>query len=97
MKLHAAALLAILCLGIFTVHIVKGSGASESMRKGSCVNLFTRQLSIRNLVSYEKQHIPVTAIVFITKRGIRICVSEDQNWVQAAMKNIEEKRTTKHK
>ncbi|NXG03392.1 XCL1 protein, partial [Sakesphorus luctuosus] len=71
-----------------------GSGASQSMRKFSCVRLSTRQLSIRNLVSYEK-HAQVNAIMFITKKGIRICVSEDQNWVQAAMKSIEEKRTTK--
>ncbi|XP_071428434.1 lymphotactin-like isoform X2 [Pithys albifrons albifrons] len=94
MKLHVAALLAILCLGIFTVHTVKGSGASESMRKFSCVHLSTRQLSIRNLVSYEKQHIPVTAIMFMTKKGIRICVRPDQHWVQTAMKKIDERSTS---
>ncbi|NXF79383.1 XCL1 protein, partial [Sclerurus mexicanus] len=71
-----------------------GSGASQSMRRFSCVNLSTRQLNIRNLVSYEK-HSQSNAVMFITKRGIRICVSADEKWVQAAVKNMEEKRTTK--
>ncbi|NWR85971.1 XCL1 protein, partial [Furnarius figulus] len=71
-----------------------GSGASQSMRRFSCVNLSTRQLSIRNLVGYEK-HAQSNAIMFITKRGIRICVSAEEKWVQAAMKSMKEKRTTK--
>ncbi|XP_074428933.1 lymphotactin-like [Larus michahellis] len=97
MKLHAAAILIILWLGIFTVHTVKGSVGSQPMRKYSCVSLSTQQLNIRNLVSYEKQKVPVNAIMFITTKGIKICVSPDQKWVQSAIKKIDEKRTTKHK
>ncbi|NXW62889.1 XCL1 protein, partial [Eurystomus gularis] len=72
-----------------------GSIVSQSMRKVSCVNLSTQQLNIQNLVSYENQHTPVKAVMFITKRGIRICVSPDQKWVRAAIKKIEKNRTTK--
>ncbi|NXL48764.1 XCL1 protein, partial [Podilymbus podiceps] len=74
-----------------------GSIGSQSMRKLSCVTLSTQQLNIRNLVSYEKQQVPLNAIMFITTKGIRICVSPDQKWVQTAIKKIDQKRTTKGK
>ncbi|KFP78517.1 Cytokine SCM-1 beta, partial [Apaloderma vittatum] len=95
MKLHAAAILVIFWLGVLPVHTVEGSASSQSMRKISCVDLSTQQLNIRNLISYEKQQTPVKAIMFITKKGIRICVSPNQKWVQTAMKKIDQKRTTK--
>ncbi|NXF41527.1 XCL1 protein, partial [Nyctibius bracteatus] len=72
-----------------------GSIGSQSMRRLSCVSLSTKQLNIRNLVSYERQQIPVNAIMFITTKGIKICVSPDQKWVQAAIKKIDQKNTTK--
>ncbi|KFP50167.1 Lymphotactin, partial [Cathartes aura] len=72
-----------------------GSIGSQPMRKFSCVSLSTQKLNIRNLVSYEKQQVPVNAIMFITTKGIKICVSSDQKWVQAAIKKIDQKRTTK--
>ncbi|NXK69748.1 XCL1 protein, partial [Sylvietta virens] len=74
-----------------------GSASSQSMRKFSCVTLSTRQLNIRNLVSYQKQQVPTDAIMFITAGGIRICVSADQRWVQTAMKRIDERRAAKRK
>ncbi|NXD86065.1 XCL1 protein, partial [Halcyon senegalensis] len=74
-----------------------GSVGSQSMRKISCVNLSTQQLNIQTLVSYEKQEAPVKAIMFITKRGIKICVSPDQKWVQAAVTKIDRRRTAKGK
>ncbi|NWQ74706.1 XCL1 protein, partial [Columbina picui] len=74
-----------------------GSAGSQSMRKVSCVNLSTRQLNIQNLISYEKQQVPVDAIMFITRKGIKICVSPHQKWVQTAIKKIDQKRTTKGK
>ncbi|KFV45078.1 Lymphotactin, partial [Tyto alba] len=70
-----------------------GSVGSQPMRKFSCVSLSTQQLNIRKLVSYEKQQVPVKAIMFITTKGIKICVSPDQKWVQAAIKKIDQKRT----
>ncbi|KFP27868.1 Lymphotactin, partial [Colius striatus] len=95
MKLHAATILVIFWLGVFTVHMVKGSAGSQPMRNLSCVSLSTKQLNIRNLINYEKQQVPVNAIMFITTKGIRICVSPNQKWVQVAMKKIDQKRTTK--
>ncbi|NXU43595.1 XCL1 protein, partial [Drymodes brunneopygia] len=97
MKLHTAAILLLFWLGIFTLHTVKGNASSQSMRKFSCVTLSTKQLNVRNLVSYEKHQVPTNAIMFITARGIRICVSADQRWVQAAIKNIDERRAAKRK
>ncbi|NWW10617.1 XCL1 protein, partial [Oreocharis arfaki] len=97
MKLHTAAILLLFCLGIFTVHTVRGNASSASMRKYSCVTLSSKQLNIRNLMSYEKQQVPSDAIMFITAKGIRICVRPDQKWVQAAVKKIDERRAAKRK
>ncbi|XP_063276019.1 lymphotactin-like [Prinia subflava] len=97
MKLHTAAILLLVCLSIFTVHTVKGSASSQSMRKFNCVTLSPKQLNIRSLVSYEKQQVPTDAIMFITAGGIRICVRADQRWVQNAIKRIDERRAAKRK
>ncbi|NXB51228.1 XCL1 protein, partial [Leucopsar rothschildi] len=72
-----------------------GSTSVQAMRKFKCVNLSTSRLNIQNLVKYERQQIPINAIMFITARGIRICVSPDQKWVQTAIKTIDEKRAAK--
>ncbi|NXE91039.1 XCL1 protein, partial [Menura novaehollandiae] len=97
MKLHTAAILLIFWLGIFTVHRVKGNASSQSMRKFSCVTLSSKQWNIRNFVNYEKHQVPINAIMFITARGMRICVSPDQEWVKAAIKKIDERRIAKRK
>uniref|UniRef100_A0A8D2NYP3 Chemokine interleukin-8-like domain-containing protein n=1 Tax=Zosterops lateralis melanops TaxID=1220523 RepID=A0A8D2NYP3_ZOSLA len=97
MKLHTAAILLLFWLGIFTVHTVQGSASSQSMRKFSCVTLSTKQMNIQNLVSYERQQVPTEAIMFITAKGIKICVSPNPRWVQAAMKRIDERRAAKRK
>ncbi|NWX33694.1 XCL1 protein, partial [Notiomystis cincta] len=97
MKLHTTAILFLFWLGIFTVCTVKGNASSQSMRKFTCVTLSTKQLNVRNLVSYERQQVPTNAIMFITARGIKICVSADQRWVQTAIKNIDERRAAKRR
>ncbi|NXM66458.1 CCL7 protein, partial [Serilophus lunatus] len=94
MKLHAAAILVLFWLSVFTVHTVKGSAGSQSMTKFQCVDLSPKQLKIRNLKSYEKQT-QTNAVMFVTTNGIKICVRSDQKWVQHAMKKIDEKRTAK--
>ncbi|NXU78358.1 XCL1 protein, partial [Oreotrochilus melanogaster] len=70
-----------------------GSVGSQPMRKLSCVSLSTKKLNVRNLVNYEKQEVPVNAIMFITTKGIRICVSPENKWVQAAVRKIDQRRT----
>ncbi|NXL57207.1 XCL1 protein, partial [Chordeiles acutipennis] len=85
------------CFCHLPILLLLGSIASQTMRKSSCVSLSTQQPNIRNLVSYEKQQVPVDAIRFTTTKGIKICASPDQKWVQAAIKKIDQKRTTKAK
>ncbi|NXO79475.1 CCL2 protein, partial [Sitta europaea] len=72
-----------------------GSARSASTRKFSCVNLPTKQVNTRTLVSYGKQRIPTDAIMFITAGGKRICASAGQRWVQTAIKKIDERRAAK--
>ncbi|NXQ32414.1 XCL1 protein, partial [Alaudala cheleensis] len=97
MKLHTAAILLLFWLGIFTVHTVNGNASSQSMRKFKCVTLSTKQLNIRNLVSYERHQGPTNAIMFITTGGIRICVRADHGWVKTAIMKIDEKNAAKRK
>ncbi|NWW10614.1 XCL1 protein, partial [Oreocharis arfaki] len=81
----------------FIFFSILGSASSASMRKYSCVTLSSKQLNIRNLVSYEKHQVPTEAIMFITAKGIRICVSANQSWVQTAMSRIDGRRAAKRK
>ncbi|NXD47092.1 XCL1 protein, partial [Copsychus sechellarum] len=74
-----------------------GNTSGQVMRKFRCVTLSTKQLNIQNLINYERQQVPIDAIMFITARGIKICVSPDQKWVQNAIKRIDEKRAAKRK
>ncbi|NXH48918.1 XCL1 protein, partial [Dicaeum eximium] len=74
-----------------------GSAGSQSMRKFSCVTLSPARLNIRNLVSYEKQQVPIKAIMFLAADGTNICVSANKKWVQAAIKTIDERRGAKRK
>ncbi|NWR74000.1 XCL1 protein, partial [Centropus unirufus] len=83
------------CLCHLSIFLL-GSVASQSMNRFSCVNLSAQKLNIRNLVSYKKQDGPVEAIIFMTTRGVKICVKPNQKWVQTAIKKINE-RTTKGK
>ncbi|XP_065253672.1 cytokine SCM-1 beta-like [Emys orbicularis] len=89
MKLHATDILVIFWLGLFTVSTVRGSVASQIAPRSACVDLSTQQLDIRRLAKYETQHIPVKAVMFITKRGIKICVQPDLKWVQDAIKFLD--------
>jgi len=51
------------CLCHLSIFPLLGSVGSQPMRKFSCVTLSTQQLNIRNLVNYEKQRVPVNAIM----------------------------------
>ncbi|XP_072182709.1 lymphotactin-like [Excalfactoria chinensis] len=97
MKLHTTVILVIVWLGVFALYTAEGSVASQSMRKLSCVNLSAQKVDIRSIVSYEKQKVPVEAVMFITANGIKICVHPDQKWVQSAMKRVDRRRTTRRR
>ncbi|XP_015731898.1 lymphotactin-like isoform X2 [Coturnix japonica] len=97
MKLHTTLILVIVWLGVFALRTAEGSVASQSMRKLSCVNLSAQKVDIRSIVSYEKQKVPVEAVMFITANGIRICVHPDQKWVQSAIKRVERRRTARRR
>ncbi|XP_032646919.1 monocyte chemotactic protein 1B-like [Chelonoidis abingdonii] len=89
MKLHAADILVIFWLNLFTVSTVRGSVASQIVPRSSCIDLSAKQLDIRSLAKYEMQNIPVKAVMFITRRGIKICVQPDLKWVQDAIKFLD--------
>nr|XP_056714147.1 lymphotactin-like [Euleptes europaea] len=82
MKLYMAAILAISFLDIFNEGIMRGSFGSQMMPLDSCLDLHTEELDIRRLSGYEEQERPFKAVIFVTKKGFRICVPHDLLWVQ---------------
>ncbi|NXV80303.1 XCL1 protein, partial [Atlantisia rogersi] len=81
----------------FPISLFLGSIGSQAMRPHTCLQLSTRKLDIENLVSYERQDGPVQAIIFRNKNGNKICVKADEEWVQAAIDKIDQKRAAKGK
>ncbi|XP_066477361.1 lymphotactin-like [Tiliqua scincoides] len=91
MKIYLAAFLAIASLELFNVYIVRGSVGSQIMPLSSCVDLDPAQINIRRISHYETQHRPVKAVIFITRRGVKICVPHDLPWVQDAIQTLDQK------
>uniref|UniRef100_A0A7M4E858 Chemokine interleukin-8-like domain-containing protein n=1 Tax=Crocodylus porosus TaxID=8502 RepID=A0A7M4E858_CROPO len=95
MKLYNLAIMVLFCLGILTMHTARGSVGSQIIRRSSCINLSTKELDIRGLANYENQNIPVKAVMFITKGGIKICVEPELKWVKQAIKYLDQRRVIK--
>ncbi|KAM6219492.1 lymphotactin-like [Rhynchocyon petersi] len=91
MKLLILAFLAICCL---TAYIVEGVG-SEVPPSRSCVSLHTKPLSVHRIKSYTIKEGSMKAVIFITKRGLKICADPGASWVKAAVKHVDKKATTK--
>nr|XP_006112324.1 cytokine SCM-1 beta [Pelodiscus sinensis] len=91
MKLQAMGILVIFWLGVFTISTVRGSVASQIAPRSSCIDLSTQQLDIRGLDRYEKHNVPVKAVMFITKEGIKICVQPDLKWVKDAIRHLDKR------
>ncbi|XP_015283722.1 PREDICTED: lymphotactin-like [Gekko japonicus] len=91
MKLYMAAILAISFLDIFNEGIVRGSFGSQVMPENRCTDLYTEEIDIKRIASYENHERPFKAVIFITNRGFRICVQHDLPWVQNAIQKLDQK------
>uniref|UniRef100_A0A7M4E8A4 Chemokine interleukin-8-like domain-containing protein n=1 Tax=Crocodylus porosus TaxID=8502 RepID=A0A7M4E8A4_CROPO len=72
-----------------------GNVVSQIIRKGSCIDLSTKELDVRGFANYETQNIAVKAVMFITKAGIKICVDSNLKWVKQVIKYLYKK--TRHR
>ncbi|XP_006887514.1 PREDICTED: lymphotactin [Elephantulus edwardii] len=91
MKLLILASLAICCL---TAYVVEGIG-TEVPERYSCVSLQTKPISVNKIKSYSIKEGPARAVIFVTRRGFKICADPEASWVKAAVKNVSNKFTTR--
>ncbi|XP_006872713.1 PREDICTED: lymphotactin [Chrysochloris asiatica] len=91
MRLLILACLAICCL---SAYIVEGVG-SEVPDRSICMSLHTRPLPVQKIKSYTIKEGSLRAVIFITKRGLKICADPEAKWVKAAVKHVNKKSTVR--
>ncbi|XP_032470163.1 lymphotactin-like [Phocoena sinus] len=88
MRLLILAFLGICCLAAYTV---EGVG-TEVLDKNICVSLTTRRLPIKNIKTYTIKEGPMKAVIFITRRGLKVCADPQVEWVNKAVRTIKSTR-----
>ncbi|KAM9688313.1 lymphotactin-like [Trichechus inunguis] len=91
MRLLILAVLAICCLAAC---VVEGVG-SEVPDRSVCVSLHTRSLPVQKIKSYTIKEGSMKAVIFITKRGLKICADPQAEWVKTAVRSLDKKSTTR--
>ncbi|XP_045694703.1 lymphotactin-like [Phyllostomus hastatus] len=89
MRALVLALLGICCL---TAYVVEGVG-SEVLEQRICVSLTSRRLPVRSIKTYTIREGPVRAVIFITKRGLKVCADPQVEWVKKAVETMANKKT----
>ncbi|KAI5946207.1 Lymphotactin [Manis javanica] len=70
-----------------TACTVEGVG-SEVLEKSICVSLTTRRLPIKHIKTYTIKEGSMKAVIFITKRGLKVCADPQVEWVKKAIKTV---------
>ncbi|XP_007935909.1 lymphotactin-like [Orycteropus afer afer] len=91
MRLLILAFLMICCLSVYNV---EGVG-SEVPDKTICVSLHARPVPVHRIKYYIIKEGSMKAVIFITKRGLKICADPEANWVKAAVRSVNKKSTTR--
>ncbi|XP_007458175.1 PREDICTED: lymphotactin [Lipotes vexillifer] len=85
MRLLILAFLGICCLAAYTV---EGVG-TEVLDKTICVSLTTQRLPIKKLKTYNIKEGPMKAVIFITRRGLKVCADPQVEWVKKTVRTID--------
>ncbi|XP_069867300.1 lymphotactin-like [Dipodomys merriami] len=85
MRLLALTLLAICCL---SAGLVEGVG-SEVPEKSFCMSFTTQKLKINRIKTYVIKEGGMKAVIFITRRGLKICADPQASWVKDAIKSVD--------
>ncbi|XP_077011857.1 lymphotactin isoform X2 [Tamandua tetradactyla] len=93
MRRLLVAFLGICCL---TEYIVEGVG-SEVPEKSICLSLTTQALPVHRIKTYTIKEGAMKAVIFITKRGLKICADPQAGWVKAAVKSVDSKTVYRRK
>ncbi|XP_004589367.2 lymphotactin [Ochotona princeps] len=87
------ALLGICCLA---TSMVEGVG-SEVPEKSICVSLTTQPLPVNRIRTYTIKEGPMKAVIFVTRRGLKICADPKANWVTAAINTVDGRSNTRRR
>ncbi|XP_077617880.1 lymphotactin-like [Crocuta crocuta] len=80
--------LALLGICFLTEFVVEGVG-SEVLDKSICVSLTTKKLPIKNIKTYTIREGSMRAVIFITRRGLKVCADPQADWVKKAVENVD--------
>ncbi|KAM5294990.1 lymphotactin-like [Glossophaga mutica] len=89
MRALVLALLGICCLATY---VVEGVG-SEVLEQRICVSLTSRRLPVKNIKTYTIREGPVRAVIFFTKRGLKVCADPQVEWVKRAVETMASRKT----
>ncbi|XP_032718979.1 lymphotactin-like [Lontra canadensis] len=81
-------LLALLGICLLCDFLVEGVG-SEVLEKSFCVSLTTKRLPVKNIKTYTIKEGPMRAVIFITRRGFKICADPQADWVKKAVESVD--------
>ncbi|XP_045402368.1 lymphotactin-like [Eulemur rufifrons] len=87
-------ILAFIGICFLTAHVVEGVG-SEVPDRSICVSLTTQRLPVNRIKTYTIKEGSMKAVIFITKRGLKVCADPQDKWVKAAIKSVDSKSKTK--
>ncbi|KFO29123.1 lymphotactin [Fukomys damarensis] len=85
MRLLLLAVLGACCL---TACLVEGVG-SEVPERRLCVSLTTKPLPLKRIKTYTIKEGSMRAVIFITRRGLKVCADPQHEWVKSAVKSID--------
>ncbi|XP_070252864.1 lymphotactin [Myotis yumanensis] len=88
MKPLLLALLGVCCL---VARDVEGVG-SEVLEQRICVSMTTRRLPVNKIKTYTIKEGPMKAVIFITKRGLKLCADPQIDWVKKAVETMDKSK-----
>ncbi|XP_074120731.1 lymphotactin-like [Sminthopsis crassicaudata] len=83
-------LLVLICFCGLTGCMVEGVG-SEVIKKSFCVS-WSQPLQSKRVKSYTIDEGPMKAVIFITRKGFKICADPEANWVKNVINSVDSRR-----
>ncbi|XP_074120730.1 cytokine SCM-1 beta-like [Sminthopsis crassicaudata] len=88
-------LLAFFCFCGFTLFTVEGVG-SEIMKRSFCVSLTSKPLPVHSVKSYTIEEGRIKAVIFVTRRGFKICADPELSWAKTVIKGVDSRLKKKN-